>query len=277
MIGIRKAAFKPWPLAFAASMALVATLAGCDDAGRRNWGRETPAAQPARNPEAAYLAPPKVVTAAVEGGGVAVSGSAAPGASVRLGSPTGQAVSTEADAGGLWRAILPGAAEPRLFGLSMTREGRTVQAEGYLFVAPEGAVALLRAGGGTEPLSGPSDSPRILAIDFDREGGAVISGVGRPGAGFGVRVDRATQAEGKVDAQGRFSLSLTQPLGPGSHTVQVAGEGGENLVRLDVSPPGRLTGGPLHAERFESGWRADWMTPGGGIQTTMLFTPGTGS
>ncbi|MFT4254201.1 MAG: hypothetical protein QM608_17175, partial [Caulobacter sp.] len=200
-----------------------------------------------------------------------------PGAAVRLGSPTGQAVSAEADAAGLWRAVLPGAAEPRLFGLSMTREGRTVQAEGYVFVSPEGGVALLRAGGGSEPLSGPSDSPRILAIDYDRQGGAVISGVGRPGAGFGVRVDRATQAEGKVDAQGRFSLSLASPLKAGEHTVQVAGEGGENLVRLEVSSPAPLTGGPLHAERFEGGWRADWMTPGGGVQTTVLFSPGSGS
>ncbi|MBI1683673.1 hypothetical protein [Caulobacter hibisci] len=273
MIGIREAGFKAWPLA----LAVVATLAGCGDAGRRNWGQEAPAAQPARDPEAAYLAAPKVVTAAIQAGGLALSGSAAPGASVRLGSPTGQAVSVEADAAGLWRVVVPGAAEPRLFGLSMTREGRTVQAEGYLFVAPEGSVALLRAGGGSEPLSGPSDSPRVLAIDYDREGGAVISGVGRPGAGFGVRVDRATQAEGKVDAQGRFSLSLTQPLGAGSHTVQVAGEGGEHLVRLDVSPPPALTAGPLRAAPFEGGWRADWMTPGGGLQTTMLFAPGAAS
>lgn len=277
MIGIRKAAFKPWPLAFAAALALATAVAGCGDAGQRSWGRETPAAQPARDPEAAYLAPPRVVTAAAQAGGVALSGSAAPGASVRLGSPTGQALSVEADAAGLWRVVAPSAVEPRLFGLSMTREGRTVQAEGYVFVAPEGAVALLRAGGGSEPLSGPSDSPRILAIDYDREGGAVISGVGRPGAGFGVRVDRATQAEGKVDAQGRFSLSLAQPLGAGVHTVQVAGEGGEHMVRLEVSPPPPLTAGPLHAEPFESGWRAYWMTPGGGVQTTVLFSPGAAS
>ncbi len=270
MIGIRKAAFKPWPLA----LALVATLTACGEDGRRDWGRAAPAAQPARDPEAAYLAPPKVVTAAVQGGGVALSGSAAAGASVRLGSPTGEATSVEADPSGLWRAVLPGAVEPRLFGLSMTREGRTVQAEGYVLVTPEGSVALLKAGGGSEPLAGPSDSLRILAIDYDQEGGAVISGVGRPGAGFGVRVDRVTQAEAKVDAQGRFSFSLTQPLSRGEHAVQVAGEGGEDLVRIAVSAPGPLTSGPLHAERVEAGWRADWMTPGGGVQTTVLYAPG---
>ncbi|NGM48496.1 hypothetical protein G5B46_02625 [Caulobacter sp. 602-2] len=270
MIGIRKAAFKPWPLA----LVLVVALAACGEEGRRDWGRAAPAAQPTRDPEAAYLAPPKVVTAAIQGGGVALSGSATAGASVRLGSPTGEATSVEADAAGLWRAVLAGAPEPRLFGLSMTREGRTVQAEGYVLVTPEGMVALLKAGGGSEPLSGPSDSLRILAIDYDQDGGAVISGVGRPGAGFGVRVDRVTQAEAKVDAQGRFSFSLTRPLGHGEHAVQVAGEGGEDLVRIAVSPPAALTAGPLHAERLDGAWRADWMTPGGGVQTTVLYAPG---
>jgi hypothetical protein len=270
MIGIRKAAFKPWPLA----LVLVATLAACGEDGRRDWGRAAPAAQPARDPEAAYLAPPKVVTAAIQGGGVTLTGSAAAGATVRLGSPKGEATSAEADASGLWRVVLAGAAEPRLFGLSMTREGRTVQAEGYVLVTPEGAVALLKAGGGSEPLAGPSDSLRILAIDYDQDGGVVISGVGRPGAGFGVRIDRVTQAEAKVDAQGRFSFSLPRPLAHGEHAVQVAGEGGEDLVRVTVSPSGPLTSPPLHAERLEGAWRADWMTPGGGLQTTVLYSPG---
>lgn len=270
MIGIRKGGFKSWPVALAG----LAALAGCGGEGRRDWNREAPAAQPANDPEAAYLAPPKVVTAAVTAAGLALSGSSAAGATVRLGSPTGEAISVEADAAGLWRAALPPTSTPRLFGLSMTRDGRTVQAEGYVFTTPEGGVALLRAGGGAEPLSGPSDGLRILVVDYDQEGGAMISGVGRPGAGFGVRVDRATQAEGKVDAQGRFTLSLTTPLTPGPHAIQVAGESGEDLVRLDVSPHAPITAPPLHAERFEGGWRADWMTPGGGVQTTILFDPG---
>lgn len=270
MIGIRKAAFKSWLL----PLAIAAPLVACGDEGRRDWGRSAPAAQPAKDPEAAYLPPPKVVTAAIQGSGVALSGSAVAGASVRLGAPTGEATSTEADASGLWRAVVPIAPEPRLFGLSMTREGRTVQAEGYILVTPEGLVALLRAGGGSEPLAGPSDSLRILAIDYDQEGGVVISGVGRPGAGFGVRIDRTTEGQAKVDAQGRFNFALTRPLAHGEHSVQVAGEGGEDLVRIVASPHAPLTAGPLHAERVDGAWRADWMTPGGGVQTTILFPLG---
>ena len=76
---------------------------------------------------------------------------------------------------------------------------------------------------------------------------------------------------------GRFTLSLTQPLASGDHTIQVAVEGGEYLVRVGVSPAPPLTGGPLRAERLERGWRADWMTPGGGVQTTVLFGPGARS
>lgn len=270
MIGIYKAGFKSWPVA----LTLVAMLSACGDGAPVGPARGGADARPAKDPEAAYLAPPKVLTAAREGGGLVLSGSAVAGASVRLGAPTGEAVSVEADAGGLWRASLPAAPAPRLFGLSMTREGRTVQAEGYVLTTPEGAVALLRAGGGSEPLAGPSDAPRILAVDYDQEGGAMISGVGRPGAGFGLRIDRATQGAGKVDAQGRFQLSLAQPLSTGVHAIQVAGEGGEHMVRVEVSPHPVLTAGPLHAERIADGWRADWMTPGGGVQTTVLFDPG---
>jgi hypothetical protein len=202
---------------------------------------------------------------------VALSGEAEPLASVRLGAPTGEALVGKADAAGAWRLIAPLAAEPRLYGLSMTLEGRTVQAQGYLMVAPNGAAVLLRAGAGAEVMGQSSLSPRILAIDYDRGGGGVVSGVATPGAGLGVRVDRTTRGESKVGADGRFSISLDQPLMEGTHTIQVAGEGGEQQVVIEVSPPLPPTGGPVRSTFSAGGWRVDWMTPGGGLQTTQLL------
>jgi hypothetical protein len=116
-----------------------------------------------------------------------------------------------------------------------------------------------------------SPSPRVLAIDYDRSGGAMVSGVGAPGAGLGVRVDRVTRGEGKVDEVGRFSISLDQPLAAGAHTIQVAGEGGEQQVVVDVRPPMPPTGGPASSTLTAVGWRVDWMTPGGGVQSTQLL------
>ena len=268
MIRIREIGFKS-----ARIVAVVAVLAlGACGREEEGWRRDAaPAKTEQPPPQAGYLKPPQVVSAIRQEGSVLLSGQAEPSASVRLGAPTGEALVGKADAAGAWRLTTPLAAEPQLYGLSMTLEGRTVQAQGYLMVAPSGAAVLLRAGTGAEVMGRNSLSPRVLAIDYDRSGGAVVSGVGTPGAGLGVRVDRATRGEGKVGADGRFSISLDQPLTVGAHTVQVAGEGGEQQVVVEISPPSQPTNGPAASIQTATGWRVDWMTPGGGLQTTQLL------
>jgi hypothetical protein len=99
----------------------------------------------------------------------------------------------------------------------------------------------------------------------------VVSGVATPGAGLGVRVDRATRGEGKVGEDGRFSISLDQALTEGAHTIQVAGEGGEQQVRRRGQPALAAPRGPVRSTLTATGWRVDWMTPGGGLQTTQLL------
>lgn len=240
----------------------------------KGWRRDPATAKTEQvSPQESYLKPPSVASAVREGSAVTLSGQAEPLASVRLGAPTGEALVGKADAAGGWRLVVPLAAEPRLYGLSMTMDGRTVQAQGYLMVAPNGAAVLLRAGAGGEVMGQASPSPRVLAIDYDRGGGAVVSGVGTPGAGLGVRVDRATRGEGKVGDDGRFSISLDQPLTVGTHAIQVAGEGGEQQVAVDIGPPTPPTAGPAFSTLTAAGWRVDWMTPGGGLQTTQLLGP----
>ncbi|MBO9545410.1 hypothetical protein [Caulobacter sp.] len=258
------------------ALALAAPLAltGCDG-GKGSWRHDPGGSDTERSsPQAGYLTPPRAVSAVLQADGVELQGEAAPQASVRLGSPTGEALVGRADADGRWRLRAPPAAAPRLFGLSMTLEGRTVQAQGYVMITPEGKLVLLRAGAGAEVTATASDAPRILAVDYDRSGGGVISGVAAPGAGLGVRVDRAPRAEGKADEAGRFTLSLNQALKAGVRTIQVAGEGGEQQVDVEVAPPAPPTGGPVRTTRTPIGWRVDWMTPGGGVQTTQLVEGG---
>jgi len=222
--------------------------------------------------EAGYIAPPSLESARLTARGVTLSGKGTPGSDLRLGSPTGEVVMGRVDGLGQWSATVPNAPDVRLFGLSTIHEGRTVQAEGYVMLTEDGEVALLRAGAGARRLAPESSSPRILTVDVDREGGAVVSGVATPGAGLNVRVDRITRGGGRTDDEGRFFISLTASLSPGVHDIQVAGEGGETAVSIIVSPAAPLVYGPVRAERSSRGWRIDWMTPGGGVQTTLLIS-----
>lgn len=221
--------------------------------------------------EAGYVGPPVVESVQRAGGALALSGHGAPEADIRLRSPAGETFAGRTDREGRWRLTVPNAEGVRLFGLSTTRAGRTVQAEGYVMVAEGGDVALLRAGAGAKRLAPGSSSPRILTIDVDREGGAVVSGVAAPDAGLNVRVDRVTRGGGRADDEGRFFISLTASLTPGGHDIQVAGDGGETAVSVVTAPPQPLVTGPVRAERTPQGWRVDWMTPGGGVQTTLLI------
>lgn len=221
--------------------------------------------------EAGYVGPPSLGSAQRVGNGVVLSGQGVANADVRLGSPTGEVVMGKTDAQGEWALTVPNESGVRLFGLSTTHEGRTVQAEGYVMVAEGGEVALLRAGAGARRVAPGSSSPRILSVDVDRAGGAVVSGVATPGAGLNVRVDRITRGGGRTDDTGHFYISLSDPLSPGAHDIQVAGDGGENAVSVVTSPPAPLVYGPVRAERVATGWKIDWMTPGGGVQTTLLI------
>lgn len=246
-------------------------LGGCGPGDKAPWKAE-PAKDPA-GAEAGYVAPPITLAAETSSSGaVVLSGSAAPGAKVRLGTPSGEVLTAITDAKGAWTATAPKVDGVRLYGLSMTlADDRTVQSEGYLALTADGGAAQLRAGAGAKVLSPASRRPRILAIDYDRDGGAVVSGVGTPTAAVGLRVNRVARGDATVDNQGRFSIPLIQPLSPGAHEFEVAAEGGEDLVQAVTARPAPPEGGPYRAGRAGAAWQIDWITPGGGVQTTLLF------
>jgi hypothetical protein len=189
-----------------------------------------------------------------------------------MATPSGDAIFAAIDRAGAWRLILPPPSEPRLYGLSVSQGGRSIQAQGYVAVTP-GGVALLRAGGGAVVFAPPGRNARILALDFDRKGGAVVSGIGPPNGPVKVSVDGAVGGSMNAGADGRFSLALDQPLAAGAHHLEVGAAGVD--AAINPSPP--LTNGPFRAERGGDLWRIDWMTPGGGMQTTLLFDEGVGA
>ncbi|MGE5501916.1 MAG: hypothetical protein ACM3W4_08310 [Ignavibacteriales bacterium] len=240
-------------------------------------GGKPPAPQKAPTPgsdtaaEAGYLEPPQVLAARLAGGAVRLEGSAVPNSRVRIASPAGEAVFAQADAKGRWAAAVRPSQTVNLYGVSMKDGGRMAQAEGYLLVTADGQAAQLRGGSGAVALSPPSRTPKILAVDYDRDGGAVVSGVAEPGTDLTLRVDRAARGESKADKQGRFIIPLTEPLKPGSHAFEVTGQGGADVRQVQIDAPIHPTSGPYTGRRTESGWRVDWMTPGGGGQTTLLF------
>ena len=154
-----------------------------------------------------------------------------------------------------------------------------VQAVGYLFLAPDGVVARLKAGGGTEapPPSGVGLAP--LALDFDNQRAATLSGVAAPQQTVSVRVDGVERGQAVSNAKRRFVIQLSQPLAVGAHAFDLVGVGGGVDVRFSVTidAPAPLANTTYAASRFGNGWRVDWITPGGGEQTTLILGPISGA
>ncbi|MES2340198.1 MAG: Ig-like domain-containing protein [Pseudomonadota bacterium] len=227
--------------------------------------RKEPAAQ-----AAGYVVPAMVTRVEAGPAGLTLTGRAPAGAPVRLASPDGAAMAAEADDKGVWRLVVPAAAQPRLFGLSSTQGTRTVQAEGYLLLTPDGRGYLLRSGAGAVRV-GAAPGLAITAFDFDREGAAVVSGAAPPSATITVRADGRQSADGRANAAGRFAISLSQPLAPGDHTLKIFSDGAENSATIDTSPAAALVDGPFRSSATPAGLRVDWMTPGGGVQSTVIL------
>lgn len=254
---------------------LSALLVACGPSERdASWRGDAPRAPTDPAAEAGYLKPPTLTASqARPDGSVLLAGQAAPGATVRLGSPTGEAFSATADATGKWTARLAASPEVRLFGLSMSPErDRQVQSQGYLALLPDGRAAQLRSGASAYVYGPGSDAPRLMSIDFDRDGAAAVSGSARAGSGLSLRIDRAARGVGKADSQGRFHLAVEQPLNAGALTFEIAGDSGEQALAIPVSAAADLTA-PYRASRAGNAWRIDWTTPGGGLQSTLILDP----
>lgn len=229
-----------------------------------------PAPQAEDRHDAGYAVSPTLVAVRSQAGSTILDGQATGGARVRLATPAGEARYALADANGRWSLALPPSADARIFGLSMTFGARVVQAAGYVLVTSTGEAAMLRAGSGALRFD-ETAPPRITGFDFDREGGAAVSGRAPVDAAVSVRLDGVVSAEGRADASGRFNVALAQPVAPGRHQVEVRGGAFQDTAIVEVRPAAPLAGGPFRVTSTPFGLRTDWMTPGGGVQSTLLL------
>lgn len=221
--------------------------------------------------EAANLPPPRLDVVRAEPGGVLLSGVAQAGGKVRLASPGREPMFSPAGAEGRWSITVPPALEPRIFGLSVTVGDRQAQAEGYILLTPQGQAALLRSGAGALRIDPPA-KPGLRAIDFDRGGGLEVSAWAPAEAAVIVQLDGRQAAQGRADADGHYEVSLgaTTPIKAGLHEVRVFGDGFSDTAQVQLSPAAPLAQGPLRSQLTPAGLRVDWMTPGGGEQSTIL-------
>ncbi len=206
-------------------------------------------------------------------GQLAVSGVAAPDAIVRMSSPEGQSWGTTAGADGAWSFTLPVAATPRMVSLSAEQSGRVMHADGALIVSPQPGVpfVIARAGYGSRGPELRRSEPLILALDFDRGGGALISGVAKPGASVRLLVDGAQTGETRASENGEFVVpSISRPLGVGDHQFRVETADGVAVTAAKIQDAPPLTSA-YRATAAAEGWRLDWRTPSGGIQSTLIF------
>lgn len=220
--------------------------------------------------DAGYSAPPEITSVQPAGGRVALTGKAAPGATVRLATPQGGITEAMVNSQGVWKLTAPATPQGGLYALSQRLGGRVIQAEGYVLVTPRGDGALLRAGAGAIRLGPQVPAAGVTALDFDRAGAAVISGRGPAGGAISARLDGRKVGESRIDPQGRFAIALLATLEPGPHSLKVFGDSVDASLNVDASRAAPLTGGPIRTTSTGAGLRVDWMTPGGGVQSTVL-------
>jgi hypothetical protein len=246
-------------------------LAGCHGKSATPGPGAAPASAD-RPAEATYRAPPLLTSATLlPGGRVRLNGLAGPGDRVRLASPAGQAVYGVAGANGVWSLVLAAPATPRLFGLAMLEHGHPIQSEGYVAVTPHGSAAQLRAGAGAVVLGDPRPDPAILAVDFDSKGGTVVSGRASPRAVVDLWVDGVRRGRAATGPGGSFSLPLDEPLSFADHQLEIVEGARRAAAQPSLTPPEPLSAGPYRATLTPAAWRIDWITPGGGLQTTLLL------
>jgi cytoskeletal protein RodZ len=81
----------------------------------------------------------------------------------------------------------------------------------------------------------------------------------------GVEVIQAAPA-----ADGRFTMTLPKALSRGQHQVQAMTANAAATTRVTVGPITPPADAPYRVTAADGGWQVDWITPGGGPQTTLL-------
>jgi len=264
-----------WRMVFALSMVAVLVSACAPKANDPIPPADVQSAQ------VGYLQAPRLTATTLLDRSFSVKGIAAKGARVRLSSPEGQAFGTTADDGGLWQIDVPRnpsmAQQAMLFGLSEDIEGRIIQAEFYVALLPDPQVpvVLLRAGTGAQTLFNGA-AFAITTADFDGAGGLTISGFAPAGKPVKASLEGSGAIETFAGQDGRFSLGLAPSTPAVARQIEIQSGVDHRTLSLDVSAH-RLPAVTLaDTTRLVGGWRIDWTTPSGGVQTTYIQSPKAG-
>ncbi len=110
-----------------------------------------------------------------------------------------------------------------------------------------------------------------LALDYDNKFAATVSGFAAPGETVSLRVDGVERGQAAADQAGRFVVALSQPLTAGAHDFELVGPSGDVRFSAEIGAPTPPAGAPYAAQRQAAAWRVDWITPGGGEQTTLIL------
>lgn len=219
--------------------------------------------EPAAAPAPAPVAPPSFDLVRVEQDGAAlVAGAAAPGSELSLRIDGAEIATAPADAGGGFVAMfnLAPSAAPRILTLVMRLpDGREIAALGEVAIAPtvapqalaEGAAeaapaapaALLVTEEGAKVLQSAQAAPpemalnvTIDAISYAADGAVQLAGRGTAGALVRLYLDNAQVADGMIDAEGSWAVTLSDVM-PGIYTLRVDQLGPDGAVTSRFETP----------------------------------------
>ncbi len=243
--------------------------------------KDPAAAEAAALEDKGYAHAPVVASVTMDGKAYAIiEGQATPDGRVRLtfSDPLhaggAQAVGVTADGNGHFRAEVPITALGGLYDISMDDNGRTMQAEGRLFVPPgqPAKAVLMRAGSPSVPLF--TGGGALAVIDYDAGGAVAVAGHVVHGQSVAIQADGETVAQAQAGPDGAFSAEtgispagLNRPL-----TLAVkagAGAAVSHPVVLAVSELAGVKSDQISA--IDGGWKIVRPLPGGGAQSTLVF------
>lgn len=246
-------------------LAAAAVLAaGCDRPSlSQEGGVRTPAL-------AAYRKPPRALGVTEASGLVTVFGQASPGSRIRGRAQDGKVYGATADGEGRFALSIPVRPVPLMLAVSEEDARRVDPADGWVF-APPGepqAAVVLRPGAPSVPLG--RSAGLLAALDYDSGGGAALSGVAAPDSVVKVAIDGAAPIEVQSDGSGVFGVRLNGRLSPGVRRITVQSGDRTASETLDLTAAGDAAA--FSAARTPSGWRLTWAPPGGGAQSTFVFS-----
>ncbi|MEQ7155406.1 hypothetical protein [Brevundimonas aurifodinae] len=205
----------------------------------------------ASNAEKAWVTPPVIETAEIQGSSLVIGGAASPSGRIVLVAPGGRVFAAAADNRGRFSLVTPKPAADTLFTAEVQVGQARYPAPGRLLVSagPGGPIAFVSAGAPTRRFD---PAPVLDAVDSDGRA-TFLSGRGRASAV--VTVTAGVQRPIEVGADGRWSAA---PAGLPSVVVV---DGQSFVPSIGAEGEDGLSATP-------GGWRLIWTAPGGARQAT---------